>query len=204
LIGARVHFIDFVYKGSSLENIIAYIKQNLFAFTITYVLNKIKKDKPNSQHAQRHEKYVEYRRNCESILRSRFIEKGGVIKRNVPYYMTIEHSPWLSTWFENSAFIKIPIEEFDIKTLSFTYGDSMPTFSQAIVNKKEYHNQLYTYDEILKIIDKYGLPQNWNDDGKYGYERYIEVHIWNDFPINKYITDVNGLFQIRQNIQRNN
>ena len=53
--------------------------------------------------------------------------------------MTIEHSPWLSTWFENSAFIKIPIEEFDIKTLSFTYGDSMPTFSQAIVNKKEYH-----------------------------------------------------------------
>ena len=168
------------------------------------VLNKIKKDKPNSQHAQRHEKYVEYRRNCESILRSRFIEKGGVIKKNVPYYMTIEHSPWLSTWFENSAFIKIPIEEFDIKTLSFTYGDSMPTFSQAIVNKKEYHNQLYTYDEILKIIDKYGLPQNWNDDGKYGYERYIEVHIWNDFPINKYITDVNGFFQIRQNIQRNN
>ena len=130
----------------------------------------------------------------------RFIEKGGVIKKNNPYYMTIEHSPWLSTWFENSAFIKIPIEEFDIKTLSFTYGDSMPTFSQAIVNKKEYHNQLYTYDEILKIIDKYGLPQNWNDDGKYGYERYIEVHIWNDFPINKYITDVNGFFQIRQNI----
>ena len=118
--------------------------------------------------------------------------------------MTIEHSPWLSTWFENSAFIKIPIEEFDIKTLSFTYGDSMPTFSQAIVNKKEYHNQLYTYDEILKIIDKYGLPQNWNDGGKYGYERYIEVHIRNDFPINKYITDVNGFFQIRQNIQRNN
>ena len=82
--------------------------------------------------------------------------------------------------------LEIPIEEFDIKTLSFTYGDSMPTFSQAIENKKEYHNQIYTYDEILKIIDKFGLPQNWNDDGKYGYERYIEVQVWNEEPINRY------------------
>ena len=40
------------------------------------------------------------------------------------------------------------------------------------------NRKVYTYDEILKIIDKYGLPQNWNDDGAHGPERYIEVHIW--------------------------
>ncbi len=32
------------------------------------VLNTIKATKPNSQSAQRHEQYVEYRRNCEGII----------------------------------------------------------------------------------------------------------------------------------------
>lgn len=150
------------------------------------VLNKIKTTRPNSQSAQRHDKYAEYRRNCENIIRTKFAEKGGIIERSTPHYMVIEHSPWLRTWFENCDHLKISIDEFDLNTLSFTYGDSMPTFSPAIKNKKEYHNQLYTFDEILKIIDKYGLPQNWNDDGKYGYERYIEVHVWSDSTINKY------------------
>lgn len=63
-----------------------------------------------------------------------------------------EHSPWLSTWYKESAFIKSPIEAFDLS--------------------------------ILKIIYKYRLPQDWNNDEKYGPERYIEVHIWSDETIN--------------------
>ena len=101
--------------------------------------------------------------------------------------MVIEHSPWLSTWYENSTFVKIPIEKFDLRTLSFTYGDSMPTFSDSFLDGKEYRKQLYTYEEILNIIKKYGLPQLWNDDGSHGPERYIEVHIWDDTVIKKYI-----------------
>jgi len=150
------------------------------------ILNSIKVTKPNSQSAQRDVKYVEHRRNCENIIRSEFAKKEGVINRTSPHYMVIEHSPWLSTWFENSTFIKIPVEEFEIKTISFTYGDSMPTFSSTIHDGKEYRKKLYTYDEILKIIEKYGLPQDWNDDGKYGPERYIEAHIWCDETIEKY------------------
>lgn len=34
--------------------------------------------------------------------------------------------------------------------------------------------------------DKYGLPQDWNDDGAHGPERYIEVHVWSDETIKKY------------------
>ena len=45
-------------------------------------------------------------------------------------------SPWLSTWFENSGFLKIPIEEFHLRKVSFTYGDSHPTFSPRINNGK--------------------------------------------------------------------
>lgn len=151
------------------------------------VLNKIRDTKPHSQAALRHDKYVEYRRNCENILRIEFAKKGGVMTRQVPHYMVVEHSPWLSTWYEDCAFVKIPIEEFDLKTLSFTYGDSMPTFSPTIKDDKEYRHKLYTYNEILEIINKYGLPQDWNDDGKYGPERYIEVHVWSDETIKKYL-----------------
>ena len=62
----------------------------------------------------------------------------------------------LSTWYENSACIKIPIEEFDKKTISFTYGDSHPTFSDRV------------------------------HDGRFGPERYIEAHIWSDEVIRRY------------------
>ena len=34
---------------------------------------------------------------------------------------------------------------------------------------------------------QHGMPQDWNDDGKHGSERYIEAHIWSDKVIDKYI-----------------
>lgn len=151
------------------------------------VLQEIALTKPNVQCAQRHADYMKARYYYENILRSEFKKKGGLISRKSPHYMVVEHSPWLSTWFENSSFIKMPIEEFDLRTISFTYGDSHPTFSERVNDGKEYRKKLYTYDEILKVIEKYGLPQEWNDDGKYGPERYIEAHIWSDETIRAYI-----------------
>lgn len=150
------------------------------------VMEKIRRERPNSQCAQRHDKYVEYRHNCENILKREFAKKGGVMEIDSPHYMVVEFSPWLSTWYEQSEYIRIPIEEFDTRTLSFTYGDSMPTFSDRVNNGKEYRKKLYTYEEILQVIDKYGLPQDWNDDGSRGPERYIEVHVWSDKVIKQY------------------
>ena len=154
------------------------------------VLTRIKETKPNTLRAQNNLDYIERRHHNEGKLKTEFLRKGGIVKRNAPHYMVIGHSPWLSSaeWFENSSFIKIPIEEFDTKTISFTYGDSFPVLSPypSKMDDKEYKNQIYTYDEILKIIEKYGLPQDYNNDGKYGPERYIEAHIWSDETINKY------------------
>lgn len=150
------------------------------------ILDNIKKNRPAAYCAKRQPEYMKDRLYYESVLREEFLKKGGKIKRKAPHYMIIEHSPWLSLWYEHSAYIKIPIEEFDLSTLSFTYGDSHPTFSPRVNDGKEYRKKLYTYDEILKIIEKYGLPQKWNEEGKLGPERYIEVHVWSDETIDKY------------------
>ena len=36
-------------------------------------------------------------------------------------------------------------------------------------------------------MDKYGLPQEWNEDGSKGPERYIEAHVWSNEVIRKYM-----------------
>ena len=151
------------------------------------VLQEIASTKPGVQCAKRNSNYMQARIYYENILRTEFQKKGGLIFRQSPHYMVVEHSPWLSTWYENSSFIKIPIEKFDLRTISFTYGDSHPTFSDRVTDGKEYRKKLYTYDEILEVIAKYGLPQDWNGDGKFGPERYVEVHIWSDEVIGEYL-----------------
>lgn len=152
------------------------------------VLRQIRQTRPGGFCAGRAPEYMVYRKAYEEVLRREFRKKGGIIKRRVPHYLTLGHSPWLSSWFTNSCFIKIPVAELDLRTVSFTYGDSHPTFSPfpRADDWKEYRGQLYTYPEILKLIDKYGMPQDWNNDGTYGPERYIEAHVWNDMPIKRY------------------
>lgn len=151
------------------------------------ILDEIKRSKPDVQCAKRQLTYIEDRLHYEEILREKFFKKGGIIKRQVPHYMVVEQSTWLSTWYQECAYITIPIEEFDLTTVSFTYGDSHPTFSPRITDNKEYRKKLYLYDEIVEVIDRYGLPQDWNNDGKFGPERYIEAHIWSNETIQKYI-----------------
>lgn len=160
---------------------------DIFIEEAEIVLKDIASQKPNTQCAKRTTEYMELRHYYEDILRREFMKKGGNIRRKSPHYMVVEHSPWLATWYENSAFIKIDVNDFDKNTISFTYGDSHPTFSPRVNDGKEYRKKLYTYNEILEIIAKYGLPQDWNNDGKYGPERYIEAHIWSDDVIKRYM-----------------
>lgn len=151
------------------------------------VMKKIRDERPDSMCAQRNDLYIGKRLNCEAILRREFSAKGGVIEIDSPYYMVVEYSPWLYSWYEQPAYVKIPIEEFDLNTVSFTYGDSMPAFSDKVNDGKEYRKKVYTYDEILELISRYGLPQDWNDDGAHGPERYVEAHVWSDRTLKKYL-----------------
>jgi hypothetical protein len=130
--------------------------------------------------AQRKDNYIERRFELENIAYDIFISKGGKPKSKFPHYFVVEECNWLESWYEHGNYIKINIENINKEEVSFTYGDLFPTFSEHINDNMEYRKNVYTYDEILRIIEKYGLPQEWNSNGKYGPERYIEAHLWNN------------------------
>ena len=53
------------------------------------ILEEIKRINPSSQAAGRHSEYVADRLYYESIMREKFAELGGIIRRNAPHYMVV-------------------------------------------------------------------------------------------------------------------
>jgi len=130
--------------------------------------------------SKRNKEYIERRVELEKIAYKIFTEKGGKPKSTFPHYFVIEECEWLETWYENPGYVKCNIDIFNINELSFTYGDLFPTFSDRVNDGKEYRKNVYTYNEIIELIEKYGFPQEWNKSGNHGPERYIEAHYWNN------------------------
>jgi hypothetical protein len=141
------------------------------------VLNEIR-DQQKGFASKRSTDYLTIRRSLELKARELFILKGGKPIRSYPHYMTLGECPWLLEWFEQGKQVSIPIEEFDPYTISFTYGDLFPTMRYP--DGKVYRGQVYTLNEIYRVINEFGLPQKWNPLGSNGPERYIEVQIWDD------------------------
>ena len=139
--------------------------------------------------AQRNERYLPRRKELEKIVYNLFVRKGGKPEKETPHYFVICKCPWLETWYEEADFIRISINEFNLQTVSFTYGDTFPTFSPNVTDGMEYRNTVYTYDEILKIIKKYGLPQDKWDKPIFAQPSYIEAQIWSDNPVLRYKTE---------------
>jgi hypothetical protein len=129
----------------------------------------------------RHSDYVKTRFELEDKVRMKFVEKGGKPVRNRPHYMILGSCPWVKEWYHNGCEIMIPLKEFDSKIISFTYGDTFP--AMRFQDGKPYRGKVYTLEELPEIIEKYGLPNEWNRDGKFGPERYIEAQIWDEKPI---------------------
>lgn len=131
---------------------------------------------------RRPEGYLARRRELEQYVRGLFIAKGGRPARAAPHYFVVERCPWLETWYRDAAWIKLSTEALDEATVSFTYGDMFPTFSPRVRDGREYRNAVYTLKEILPVIERYGLPQDWNAGGESGPERYVEAQVWCDLP----------------------
>jgi hypothetical protein len=143
------------------------------------ILNDIKAAN-NTFAAHRYDGYLERRQELEQLVRRMFVQKGGKPLRQAPHYFVVEACPWLETWYIDPAFVKLPVSALPKGAVSFTYGDMFPTFSPRVQDGREYRNKVYTCEEILPVIAKYGMPQQWNPGGEHGPERYIEAQVWCD------------------------
>ena len=140
--------------------------------------------------------FLKTRYEMENKIREMFVDIGGKPIRNAPFYMTLGEHPQLMTWFNNPDCIKIPVDEFDSKTVSYTYGDSFPVFNPSLNDGREFWEKVYMYEDIIKLIDTYGYPPYIEYDmGKWIFPpgkpinqhlKYIEAHIWSDDTVKKY------------------
>jgi len=132
--------------------------------------------------------FLERRRELEAIVREMFAAKGGKPRRKAPHYMTVERADCMKSWYLDPAHIQIGIEEFDPATVSFTYGDMFPVFNPRLDDGREYRRNVYTYDEIIGLIAKYGYPQQTEPPNAPTHCRlkYVEAHIWSDKVVGAY------------------
>ncbi|EMS70096.1 hypothetical protein [Ruminiclostridium cellobioparum] len=149
-------------------------------------LNEIRK-RNQIYAAKRDETYIKRRFKYEDLTRKMFLEKGGKAMRSRPHYMTVEECAWLKSWYKDGCSVIIDIKDLDTDTISFTYGDMFPTFGPRGDDSAEYRKQVYTYEEILQIIQKYGLPQKWNPNGEKGPIRYIEAQLWSNTTVSNIV-----------------
>lgn len=133
------------------------------------------------------QEYISRRLKTEQKLYDLFKAKGGKPQRMHPYYLTLEAcDKWFFGRKHCFGSLAFDISEFDANAISFTYGDSIPTFMDEYDDGKEYRKKVYTLEEIKDLIKRYGLPQEWNPMEEHGPENYIEVQVWSDQPIISY------------------
>jgi len=140
--------------------------------------------------------FLTRRYEMEKTVWDKFIAIGGKPIRTAPIYCTLGANDNMKTWFGDAAYISMPVRDFDLDTISFTYGDMFTVFNPALNTGEEWWGQVYRYEGILKLIEKYGYPEdpaydmkNWifpKDKPINQYLKYIEAHVWNDTVLDKY------------------
>ena len=141
--------------------------------------------------SKRSDDYVVIRRELEDRVRALFEKKGGRPARQRPHYMVVGSCPWLLDWYVEGRELRIPLAAFASEHVSFTYGDTFPAMRYG--DGKPYRKQVYVLEELPGLIQQFGLPQDWNQDGKRGPDRYIEAQIWSDEPLRPYYSGTSGL-----------
>lgn len=164
---------------TSIDEYIKYIKENKMAIRL-YDAN-----------------YIHRRLDTEKRMLDLFVKKGGIPKIKSPYYFTLgKCDEWFYRRKNSFGSVEFLLNEFDSSVVSFTYGDSIPTFMPEFNDGKEYRSNVYTFQEICQLIDKYGMPNAWNTYERFGPENYIEVQIWSDEYTSQFNSEIAKLDSI--------
>ncbi len=138
--------------------------------------------------------YLFFRPYTEEKLRAAFIEKGGKPNLKAPRYFSLGPTNWFLDWYEEPAMIEIPLKEIPSELISFTYPDSMTSlliaedrFEPFAKFKQPYHGEVFRLDELSRLIEQYGFPdENDPTNQEYG-NRIIEAQIWDVKLLEPYI-----------------
>ena len=68
--------------------------------------------------------FLQKRYDAVKNLRDKFISIGSKPNRSAPVYFTLGANESMKTWKKKPAVLIIPVSEFDLDAVSFTYGDS--------------------------------------------------------------------------------
>jgi len=132
----------------------------------------------------------------EKAVREAFIAIGGKPVRSAPVYCTLGPNENMKTWFDNVDYIRMPASAFDLDTVSFTYGDMFAVFNPELNTGEEWWGKVYRYGDIVRLVEKYGLPEDPVYDMLKGiypkdkpinqYLKYMEAQVWGDETLEHY------------------
>jgi len=178
---AMPNYLAHYYEGS----IGPFVNLSDLPYQKANKINQSIREEKTAFASKRSEDYLLIRNEIEAKVRSLFIMKGGEPQRKNPHYMILGSCNWVKSWYRDGKEIKIPLQQFDPKIISFTYGDTFP--ATRYQNGKPYRGKIFILDELTNLVQQYGLPQDWNKDGRLGPDRYIEAQIWSDEPLKLYL-----------------
>ena len=139
------------------------------------------------------DEYLIHRLEIEKWIYNQLLLKGGIPANTVPIYMCLGDSPKgkydiRGDIQKNSVEIKIPLSALDLRTVTFTYPDSMYKFlldenNKIIGGERTNTPAVYFYSELKTAI------RNYKDGNEKMEDHYIEAQVWNREQLHKYLKD---------------
>lgn len=144
--------------------------------------------------------HLQSRRETERWLLDKFMEKGGRPEASYPYYSVVGTSSSLEQHSLNYNHgiekISIPISMFNEDDITFTYPDSMVSYSiwrdkPADHYQADYHGHVFTLSELETRLIHHSAElfgEKWTFSGEV--MPYFEAQIWNHKKIYELVSEL--------------
>jgi len=143
-------------------------------------------------------KYMAMRAKTETKMRDLFCVGGGVPERHAPHYFVLGESTWFEGLYSECRSVKLPLDAFPDAATSVTYPDSFVAmrygeeFGLPSEPVHPAHNQVFKLADLPRLVQEYGLPcdssqSNYANYHTRTFEKYIEIQLWSDNPVAKYL-----------------
>lgn len=183
-VGNSLGFLTHYYKKGSLpfRSLLALPENKAMK-----VMEELSDDTPLFSRFKEPIQYLENRKETEKWFRDKFIEKGGQPLNEYPIYAVVGSSKWIEHY--SSAIdiekIQIPISIFSECDISFTYPDSMVSYTYFKEKPCNYylpelHGKIFTISEVNHLFKIQGLPVESRETNlPEEVAPYFEAQIWN-------------------------